>query len=61
MRKTYIKKLRDDVQKGSGKSSVTQLSRKIGLSYSQLYRIVKGISAGTISSWEKIARYYQQQ
>ena len=57
MRKTYIGKMKNEV----GKGGVSRLSKRIGLSYSQLYRIINGISKGTIDSWEIITLYYKKQ
>ncbi len=57
MRKTYLEKLKSE----AGKKGVARLSKDIGLSYSQLYRIITGISKGTIDSWEIITLYYKKQ
>lgn len=56
MRKTYIEKLNKEVER----EGLTSVSKKIGLSYSQLYRILHGISRGTIDSWEKIILYFKE-
>jgi DNA-binding phage protein len=57
MRKTYLEKLKTE----AAKKGVARLSKDIGLSYSQLYRIITGISKGTIDSWEIITLYYKKQ
>ena len=57
MRKTYTEKLKKEAKK----DGVGPVAKKIGLSYSQLYRIISGISKGTIDSWEKIAKYYKPE
>ena len=64
MRKKYIEKMLNEIKKGGGKAdtaSLSGLAKKIGLSYSQLYRIVNGIRKGTIDSWEKIFLYYSKK
>jgi DNA-binding phage protein len=57
MRKTYLEKLKSE----AAEKGVARLSKDIGLSYSQLYRIITGISKGTIDSWEIITLYYKKQ
>jgi len=59
MRKTYLKKLNSDIAK-HGKGGLKCVSGKIGISYYQLYRIIREISQGTIASWEKIFNYYNK-
>ena len=64
MRKKYIDKITRDLRRGGGNQGTARLSdlaNKIGLSYSQLYRIIKGISKGTIDSWEKIILFYTKK
>ena len=55
------KKLLDKLNKSLKTKKLGYLATEIGISYSQLYRIVNGIAEGKISSWEKIVTYYNQK
>jgi DNA-binding phage protein len=59
-REVYIAKLKRDISHFK-KGGLGICSKKIGLSYSQLYRIINNISQGTLSSWEKIFNYYSKK
>jgi len=58
MRKNYLKKIKKEIKK-HGKGGTGYVAAKVGISYFQLYRICRGISQGTISTWEKIIKYYK--
>lgn len=45
----------------NGRGWIVCVSKEIGLSYSQLYKIIHRISQGKISSWEKIYKYYEKK
>jgi hypothetical protein len=46
--------MKDDALKIGYRSA----AKRIGINYFQLYRILNGISKGTIETWEKIINYY---
>jgi hypothetical protein len=55
MRKKYIKEMQIEVNK----YGYSLVAKRIGIDYFQLYRIIKGISKGTIEVWEKIIKFYK--
>lgn len=57
MRTRLLRKLNRDI----GKSSIYRVSKRIGLQYSTLFRIVRGQTAGSMPTWEKIAQFYGQK
>lgn len=56
LRKTLIFKLNKEAKE----RGVSNLAQAIGINYFQVYRIMTGLTKGTIESWEKIIKYYKQ-
>ena len=54
MKKNILKKLRKDAYK----TSILKMSKRIGVPYANLYRIVNGQGLGSVKTWYKIEDYY---
>ena len=54
MRKRLLAKLTKDV----AKSSIYRVHKQTGINYQVLRRIIRGISNGSIITWEKLQDYY---
>ena len=56
MKQKLLNKLTSDLKK---EGSILSLSKKTGVPYATLYRMLKG--GGGLRSWEKVEEYYQLQ
>jgi DNA-binding phage protein len=56
LRKTLIFKLNKEAKE----RGISHVAQDIGINYFQLYRIMNGITKGTIDTWEKIIKYYNK-
>jgi hypothetical protein len=54
MRKQLLKKLTQDIEK----TSVYRMHKRTGINYQVLRRVYKGISKGSITTWERLNDYY---
>ena len=53
-KKDYLQKLKKDVRK----VSILRMSKRIGVPYANLYRIVNDQGLGSVKIWYKIEDYY---
>jgi predicted transcriptional regulator len=57
MRKRYFALLKKDLQR----FRYVKLADMIGIGLSVLWKVVNGKSAGSISTWDKIFKFYEKQ
>jgi hypothetical protein len=54
MRKQLLKKLTKDIEQ----TSVYRMHKRTGINYQVLRRVYRGISKGSITTWERLNDYY---
>ncbi len=55
------KKLLTKLRKEAKKQTYQELSKKIGVYYVTLWRVMNGKSEGSIAFWEKIIKYFSKR
>ena len=57
-RENLLKKLKEDLEKGS---TITAQSQKIGVPFTTLHRILNGQAGGNVRTWDRIEKYYSSE